>query len=477
MIRTYSKICADPAPTTWNKSLIMQETASRAVSNNTLLLLLGLLFFVLPIGHTIALRYLAFVLLAALTLYLYATSHYHSTARHSTHGELTRVSILLAVMTGWILAVSLANVDRPFTAFSDIKSDWIFPLMYFFLAIVLGAYSLRQNESTQYNIYLTIFTVMFIHVLYVDLHALKHYLDHKELLTRFAGLAEGPDKSNYITNILLAFLIPEIIYRLRTGKRLLRVNNPILALLILLLLCSSIVEATRNGVAAIILIGVLGTLFFFVGNKGISKRVKIFSGVALTLSLIAPMLYNINQDERWTRLIDTLPIARDTQQNRFWLNSNKYSVPKLPNGEYVELSTYLRVSWLTEGFKIIGENPWGIGYAKNAFGHAIKEKYDDAAKNIGHSHSGALDLTIGTGIPGLIIWLSFGIYLCYLSYIYFLRYESVFALILFFNVAGFYSRFLVDSIMRDHMFLTFMFITGFALIFMLRDRSEHIQSD
>ena len=79
----------------------------------------------------------------------------------------------------------------------------------------------------------------------------------------------------------------------------------------------------------------------------------------------------------------------------------------------MDASAYMRIAWFKEALVFIGEHPLGIGYGRNAFGHGIKIKY---GKRVGHSHSGILDLTIGTGIPGALLWLGFLLSLVYLAF-------------------------------------------------------------
>jgi hypothetical protein len=440
------------------------------VSNNILLFLSGILIFVLPIGHTIALRNTAISLIATLTIIHLSTSKSSILTRTWKDKEIRSVFIILFIFTGWVFFISAINTEQALTALDDIKSGWLTPLLYFFIAFIFALHPYRRDESFQYNAYLAIFIALFVHVLYVDLHALKHYLDNKEILTRFAGLTEGPDKASYITNTLLVFLVSEIVYRLRCGKRLLRVNNPILTILTLLVVLSVIIEGMRNGLVTIVFLGVLGTILALTGNKRFPKRYKILFVIALTATLILPATYSIKRDKRWAHLARTIPIAMDTTNNKYWLNHEKYPAPKYADGTTVELSTYDRISWLIEGTKLTFDNPWGHGFAKNAFGRALREKYGDDVKGTGHSHSGLLDLTIGAGYPGLIIWLLFGSYVCFLSLVFFLKHKNVFALILFFNISAFYSRSLLDSVLRDHMFATFMFINGFVFAIMYKDK-------
>lgn len=440
------------------------------ILNRSILFFIGLLVFILPIAHTIAIRNISILFLILILIYLFSRKKINS-FRSLFEKETRNIAIILFLFSFWLYVVAFFISNETSWTLSEIKSQWLTPLIYFLSFAFVSIYLLKEEKDFQKNFYTVIFLMLFIHVLYVDLYAFKYYVDTKSILSRFAGLTEGPDKSNYITNVLLAFLVSEVIYRFRTSKKVLDVNNFLLSLIIVLTLASSIFEGMRNGVVAVVFLTISGIFLSFYNNERYTKKFKIIISLFILIILTFPTMYNIKNDKRWNTLISTIPYALDTKDNKFWLNNEKYSIPKFSNGNDVEVSAYLRFAWGYEGLKLIAENPFGIGFGRNAFAHGLKAKYADV-KNVGHSHSGLIDLTIGTGIPGLILWLSFGLYLMYLSYTIFIKYNSFYALVLFFNVTGFFSRFLVDSNMRDHMFETFMLVAGFSLIFMLKDKYD-----
>jgi len=434
--------------------------------NNVLLFLVGLLIFILPTPHTISIRNISALLILISTAYLVRKYKYYK-----VNNELKRVYYILSILTIWILFVAFFISNETSWSLREINGQWITPLLYFISFVNLALYASNQNISFQKNLYTVVFLMFFVHILYIDLYAFKDYLEHKTILSRVAGLTNGSDKSNYLTNILLSFIVVEVIYRFRMKTQYLTINNLLLVLILILTITSSIFEGMRNGVVAIIFLGISGILFAFYQNNSLSKQIKIVISVTLLVSISIPAIYNLKHDNRWSSLIETIPIALDTQNNKAWIDRKKYSYPKLSNGQVVSPSNYERVAWFYEGAKLIAEHPLGIGFGRNAFGHGIRDKYN-LDKQIGHSHSGFIDLGIGIGIPGLIIWTIFCLYLMYLSFIYFKRYNSYFAIILFFNITGFYSRFLVDSNMRDHMIETFFVIIGLSLIYMLNEKNE-----
>ncbi|WP_428023821.1 O-antigen ligase family protein [Arcobacter sp.] len=441
------------------------------ILNRAILFFVGLLVFILPIAHTIAVRNISILILIFLTIYILLKN---KTIKFniSFTKEIKNILFILIIFTTWLYFIAFFISNETSWTVGEIKSQWITPLSYFITFGLLSVYFSKESKDLQKNFYSLIFLMLFVHVLYVDLYALKYYIQTKSIISRFSGLTEGPDKSNYITNVLLAFLVSEVIYRFRTSKRVLNINNFVLLIIILLTLLSSIFEGMRNGVVAIIFLTISGLFFSFYNNDKYTKKFKFIISFGIFILLTFPAMYNFKNDKRWDTLIQTIPYALDTKTNKNWLNNEKYKRPVLPNGESVETSAYLRIAWGYEGLKLIYENPFGIGYGRNAFSHGLQIKYGDVQK-VGHSHSGFIDLAIGIGIPGLIIWLSFGIYLMYVSYTFFMKYNSFYALILFFNVSGFFARFIVDSNMRDHMFQTFMLIIGFSFIFMLKDKYQN----
>lgn len=162
---------------------------------------------------------------------------------------------------------------------------------------------------------------------------------------------------------------------------------------------------------------------------------------------------------------ETVPIALDTTNNKAWLDSKKYEYPKLSNGETVSSSNYERPAWVKEGLILISENPLGVGYGRNAFGHGSRQ----IRRSGGHSHSGIIDLGIGTGIPGMALWVLFLGALVYYGFSSFKNTVVILARRLFFIASGFCFRMIVDSVIRDHMLEQFMFLAGFLLTMSARE--------
>jgi len=91
------------------------------------------------------------------------------------------------------------------------------------------------------------------------------------------------------------------------------------------------------------------------------------------------------------------------------------------------------------------------------------------------SHSSILDLAIGAGILGALLWCLFIFYISYVSFRVFAKKESFFAMFTLFISIGFFARGIVDANMRDHMILQFMLILGVGLYFLFKE--EEIEKD
>lgn len=429
-----------------------------------------LLFFILTIPHTIAIRNGLFYLLCISLLILTWNSRKIIINSFINLG-MKKIFIILIVLTCYILLHSLVISHETSWSLDEFRGQWLTPILYFLVGTFLAFYILNSKVTSKELFLTVIFYSLFIHIIYVDLVALDRFLETKNLITRYGGLTGSPVLANYLTNILLAFIISELVYRKRTKKTVLNIPTSLLLIYFTLTLFSSIVESMRNGSVAIVFLSIMGIFFLFYNEKKYSMKLKILVSSIIIIILILPITFNIKKDARWNTLIQTIPIALDTKNNKYWLNRS-YGLPTFPDGTEVSGSNYERVAWAYEGSKIIFENPLGIGFGRNAFGHALEMKYGKDAQRGYHSHSSIIDLTIGIGLIGLLLW-SFFIILVIKNAVKLFKTEiNFFAMLTFFLTTGFFTRSLVDSNMRDHMFLQFMFLVGVSLVFMFKEKSE-----
>ena len=82
---------------------------------------------------------------------------------------------------------------------------------------------------------------------------------------------------------------------------------------------------------------------------------------------------------------------------------------------------------------------------------------------IGHSHSGFIDMGVGLGIPGVLLWLSFCLSLIVIGLKAFVVRRDVAGLALMLVTCGFLGRMVLESVSKDHMLHIFLFTVAALL--------------
>lgn len=452
------------------------------------LALLTLLFAVWPVQHTISVRDL--LLVSATGIFGYLVWRTRPAAWWT---GLEWPVAWYGALTLWLLAVAFLISHETAWSLEEIRGQWLKGA----LALGLGALAaavFRQTEGGMDRCLTIVFFVLLLHALYVDARAILTLIEVRNnpdvlaVLTRAEGIAPGaegyshlallrslrwetdmlthrPDKSNLLSNLVFYFLLAEIFLRLH-GRRLLPVGNILVALSLIAVLYSIYIEGTRNGVIEIVVASAVFLFFFFRTNRN-RMRLRWLAALAvmtaLSLGIVGYISYK--SDPRWQSLWQTVPIALDTEKHRAWLDLNG-PVPELPTGEPVNRSNYMRIARIKAGIDLTLENPWGVGYGRNAFGHAVMKKYGVSSS---HSHSGLIDMAIGTGIPGTFLWLAFLGSLGVVAARGYLRRGGYPSMLLLLVVSGFTVRMLLDSIVRDHMLQMFLFLAAFLAVAVVRE--------
>jgi O-antigen ligase len=424
------------------------------------LALLGLLFFVWPMPHTVSVR----DLLLVLNLCLFGYLAWRRGWPRQSFRQLLLPASALAALTAWMYLVAFFISPETSWSLDEISSQWIRALLAL-SAGALVAIAVKKESGLVQKTLFVIFVALMLHVVYVDLEALNIWL-HDQNLERLAGLTEGPDKSNYLTNLLFCFLLTESFSRIFHKKRTLPFGDGILTAALALAVISMIVERTRNGIIVLVLMLLaLGVLYLLEQRKRL-KKTAIMGGIAAMLMVVIVglgLVVAARQSLTLNNLVATVSIAWDTEHYKAWQNDGRDGWPMLPTGETVDTSAYLRIAWLKEGLLLFQAHPYGIGFGRNAFGHGLKAKYGAGG---GHSHSGLLDLAIGTGVPGTLLWLGFFVSLMRLAWKRSRTAHNHAAILLMLLLLDFGARMFMDSIIRDHMLQQFMLLVGFTSVIM-----------
>ena len=421
----------------------------------------ALLIFILNIPGTIALRN---ILAASLLMILIS---YWAQAKISIKPILRNKFfrgnlILLLVITVYIFIHSIFIADEVSWSLSQFRTQWVYPMIYFVMGVSLASMASIDKYFKIETLITLLFLSLFVHIIYIDLVSINRYFETGNLFSRYGGLTESPVLSSYISNILISMIIVESIWRLKKKKRILKIGSSWLTFFLFLCIFSSIIAGMRFGAISLFFMSLTALIFIVFGNKNFNKRVKGFVSISILILCTLPLIYNAKNDVRWYSLLETIPIAIDTENNSYWIDSE--NPPILSNGNQVSHSNYMRVAWATKGVEYIKNDIFGIGYGRNVFGHAI-QKYEKDFESVRgmHSHSGIIDFTIGVGIIGLLLWLFFVGRIVVFSALIFVNSGHYFSLMSLFITSGFLIRSIVDSNMRDHMFKQFFLILGIAL--------------
>ena len=425
-------------------------------SNWIALAMFGLLFFIWPIPHTIALRN---VLLTF--LFFWAILGLDYTRVRSGSIMWRRPLLGLGLFTAWLF---IELIFTPFwrQALSSISGQWLSALVAAIIGASVGV--MVRGRPTPRAVFLLFVAALGVHVLVADAQGLLWAVHHGRFPLgldggREKGLTAGPDKSNYLTNLALDILVAELSLRLE-DKRFLPGGRVALTAALVAAIFSFYLEAMRNGLIDIlILTAFLLARFVYRHRARFAGRTHLVAG-SFVLVAIALVGLDIRFDPRWDTLFATIPIAWDTQAHReAWLNPGS-PLPLLANGQAVSQSNYLRIAWIKEGFKSIMDFPLGLGYSRGAFGKALLLRFGKGAAIATSTNDGLLNLGLGVGVPGLVLW-----YLWYgwtiQGALRFFRGPSAFwgrALLLVLLDVG--TRMLVDANLQDYMLEQFLFIVA-----------------
>ena len=255
--------------------------------------------------------------------------------------------------------------------------------------------------------------------------------------------------------------------RMIDKERFLSVSTPVLVISYLIVLLSLCLSGARNSVAMSTVLFIIVIAIYLYGNKLVLKKVAVL--VAACLSFFILWYFHIKFTPEWKSVISVMSIALETEENKCWLDCDQF--PLEEDLVYEDMSNYGHIAMFKEGLLYIQEKPLGRGFAENAFGIAVSKKYEvDALGRF--SHSGVIDLAIGTGIPGLLFFSAFLLSIFVISFKAFRATRGYSAFLLFLIAINFGVRMVVDSILRDHMLQQNMFLLGVMSTFMIQELRE-----
>jgi len=133
------------------------------------------------------------------------------------------------------------------------------------------------------------------------------------------------------------------------------------------------------------------------------KNAPIKVSILLTIIILGSGVFirhHIEQNHSWKTLFADAKVALQTKGNDAWRVCGSVN-PKNELGEVVSDTNYSRIAWAVNAAKLIPQYPLGYGLVERSFGEIGKQVWPGSC--LSQSHSGWVDLTLGIGIPGMLV--------------------------------------------------------------------------
>jgi hypothetical protein len=267
----------------------------------------------------------------------------------------------------------------------------------------------RLNEKNQILLWALMFTGLLAPTL---IYIIKFILTYKvtqwgfkasdyRLLYSFSAPFYLP-KTAYVCFCLpaLGIALGQLVRNIYQG-RLCKLANIVYLVTVPAVLFVFYAENIKNGMiySAILLTLFAGVLLFNRFRENWVSKTVILSIVILIGALF--INHNIQSNPSWYTFLADAKIARDTQTYQQWKYNGAQGYPNNEFGSTVSITNYERIAWGKTGLQLIWQHPLGYGLVERSFGHLAKIYWPDS--KLHQSHSGWIDLTLGLGIPGILL--------------------------------------------------------------------------
>jgi hypothetical protein len=160
-------------------------------------------------------------------------------------------------------------------------------------------------------------------------------------------------------------------------------------------------ENVKNGIlySAILILVLLVQLLIHYARawsmRGFIVIVLVVGAFALILT------QHLQKNDSWSTVFADIKVASQFETIEHWKYRGDRGYPNNELGKMVSITNYERAAWAQVAIDFIAERPQGYGLVLESFKHIGKEKWPES--NLLQSHSGWLDLTLGIGIPGVLL--------------------------------------------------------------------------
>lgn len=375
---------------------------------------------------------------------------------------------LLAAFTLWLVWQAVFISHQTLWALKELNGQWLNALLALGLGVLLACSSREKTLLSGATITTALIGVWVLQAMIAVGQSVTHWWLHGELLRGLVPLTGGKLEMSFILNMLLAALTVDLLFRACHARRFLQLPWKAVIGAAAISLTSLYLAGARNGVIGLLFLAVSASLLYSIHrirHQGVCRGVV--SGAMLLALVMSLAVISYQADKRWPAFMESTALGWDIDGQSAWRDIDHALLPVMKSGVAVDASAYTRVAFIHAGLRLIGELPLGVGYGRNAFVHALRETGSDA--QVGHAHSGWIDLGIGAGIPAVVLWLLFMGSLMVTGGVRYFRDQNPHGLWLLFLASGYLGRMVTDSVNRDHMLQMFLFLAGYLLVMSIRD--------
>lgn len=415
--------------------------------------LTGLLLLAWPARHSVAIRN---SLLGILLIWVIIDFTRTKFQIKQSQPLLLPGKIFLALSI-WLLSTTIW-ADAPLNSLNQYRGEWLIGGVALICGAYIGTFATQHSNSKCNRTKLTnaIWLALLIPGLIQILYTLSFWVKYHLLPLRDVPIF-GVTSFSFELGIFFSLLIADALARLRGITPLIKISTHSLSLVVLLFFFCSYLANMRNGTMVTLILAIFAMVLAWPHfRKYAGNWLQLVLLVFFVFGTAAFIKLGYEADPRWQAFTESTRIAWDTEHNKAWLD-DRIPLPTMSNGQPVDHSAYMRLAWFKEGALAIRDYPLGVGFGRNAFGHAMKRKYGFGT---GHSHSSLIDFTLSGGIPGLLLWLLFCGSLIRLGWRAFFKHDDVVGMALVMLVVGTLLRMVVDSNLRDHGLEQFLFLAA-----------------
>ncbi|MBT8562143.1 hypothetical protein G6717_06115 [Polynucleobacter paneuropaeus] len=368
----------------------------------------ALLYGIWALPQTILVRNICLILGAVIGLYqIYA---YRKLFKLSENFPI----LLLLALFGWMTFHLFFLGDNYAMQLEEYKSVWKRSFLVLIFAFGFGL-SIAKSESKVQKLswiifYLGLMMPIFIYLLKFTLTQLGRIYEFDAPAYWTLYQSNGSSSPYYIAKTaymgfcapVLAISMGQLYVQLKKG---LWVNlwNLVYLVNIFTIFFIFYKENVKNG----ILYGFIFTLIFLglISFKTF-KVVPIKTGIFILLVISFCGIFvgkHVEENRSWQTLYADAKIAIQTDRYQNWKYGDDMGYPLNEYGERVSVTNYERIAWFFTASRLVAQYPLGYGLIERSFRQRGNQLWPGS--RLSQSHSGWLDLSLGIGVPGILLIL------------------------------------------------------------------------